>query len=152
MVFKAMPIDSQDAAMLLNELNERLVSIIGNNGTAHVNPADFSGERAAFLIGYENDLPLCCAGIREMDRHTGEIKRVYARPNQIGAGAQLMREAERWAAAHGYSRLVLECRTGNPHAIAFYGRNGYAVCENYPPYVGVGNAVCMEKRIGLPVV
>ena len=58
-----------------------------------------------------------------------------------------MAAVEARAAAIGYRRLVLECREGNAAAIGFYRRNGYAVCEKYPPYGDEKDAVCMEKPL-----
>ena len=136
-----------DAGLLLSELNETLIGILGHNGTAHVCLSDFSGEKAFFLVGYDDGVPMCCAGLRKMNDRTGEIKRVYARKNRKGIGAALMAALEEQAEDLGYERLVLECREGNAHAIGFYKKAGYAVCEKYPPYCEEKDAVCMEKRL-----
>ena len=58
-----------------------------------------------------------------------------------------MKTMEKLAGKTGYRRLVLECREGNPHAIAFYRKNGYTVCENYPPYDNEADAVCLDKDL-----
>ncbi len=136
-----------DARMLLEELNDTLTGILGHNGTAHVCLEDFSHEKAFFLVGYDEGIPVCCAGLRSLDDGTGEIKRVYARKNRKGYGTALMKALEQQAAQTGYSRLVLECREGNPQAIAFYRRNGYVLCDPYPPYDRETDAVCLEKRL-----
>ena len=146
-LFRSVPVSSPDATLLMEELNAFLLQLIGNNGTKHVQLEDFDGERSVFLVGYWENEPICCAGIRQMDTTRGEVKRVFARPNTIGAGMQLMAALEQWATTHGYQELLLECRTGNPQAIAFYRRNGYTVCENYPPYVGIADAICMLKAL-----
>ncbi len=145
-VFREMPISSADAVRMMEELNGVLFRMLGHNGTMHVHLEDFEQPRSVFLIGYEENEPVCCAGIRQVDADTGEVKRVYARRGS-GTGAAMMAQLERWAVRNGYSRLILECRSGNPHAIGFYRRNGYAVCPNFPPYVGVEDAVCMEKMM-----
>ena len=138
-------VENPDAQMLLQELNETLMGILGHNGTKHVCFDDFSQEKAFFLVGYDNGTPACCAGVRKLDETTGEVKRVFARKNCKGIGAALMAETENRARAAGYSRLVLECREGNPHAIEFYRKNGYTDCEKYPPYGNEADAVCLEK-------
>ena len=124
--------DSPDARMLLEELNNTLLGILGHNGTAHVCLDDFSCERAFFLVGYDGRNPVCCAGIRKLDAATGEIKRVYARKNRKGIGAALLAELEKQAQEAGYERLVLECREGNPHAIEFYKRKAILCVQNIP--------------------
>ena len=140
-------VDSPDAGMLLSELNDTLVGILGHNGTAHVSLSDFSGEKAFFLVGYDDGTPVCCAGVRRMDSATGEVKRVYARKNHKGIGAKLMEAVEEQARSVGYERLVLECREGNGHAIEFYKKVGYTVCDKYPPYWDEADAVCLEKSL-----
>ncbi len=147
LTFTKANVESADARLLLNELNETLTGILGHNGTAHVCLGDFSHERAFFLVGYDEGVPVCCAGIRMMDGRTGEVKRVYARKNRKGIGAALMKAVEDEARKNGYEKLVLECREGNGHAIGFYHKNGYAVCEKYPPYENETDAVCMEKLL-----
>ena len=140
-------VESPDAQLLLRELNGTLTGILGHDGTAHVCLDDFSQDGAFFVVGYDGKLPVCCAGVRRMDKKTGEVKRVYARPNREGFGSSLMELVEEQARAEGYERLVLECREGNPHAIEFYKKQGYAICEKYPPYKEEADAVCMEKTL-----
>ena len=82
-----------------------------------------------------------------MDETTGEVKRVYARRNQKGFGAALMTALEENAAGAGYRLLVLECREGNAHAIDFYKKEGYVLCDWYPPYGEEADAVCLEKYL-----
>ena len=91
-----------------DELNETLTGILGHNGTAHVRLDDFHGEKAFFLVGYEEGEPVCCAGVRRMDERTGEVKRVYARKNRRGLGTALMKAVEDLARGEGYRRLVLD--------------------------------------------
>ena len=140
-------VENPDAQMMLRELNETLTAILGHNGMSHVCFDDFSREKGFFLVGYDEGTPVCCAGVRRMNDETGEVKRVYARKNRTGNGAALMAALEDKAEKTGYQRLVLECRAGNLHAIAFYQRTGYTVCRNYSPYEQEADAVCLEKRL-----
>ena len=140
-------VGNPDARMLLEELNVTLTGILGHNGTKYVYFDDFSQEKAFFLVGYDDGIPACCAGVRRMDDATGEVKRVFARKNRKGIGAALMAAVEETARGTGYSRLVLECREGNPHAIEFYRKNGYRDCEKYPPYENEDDAVCLDKKL-----
>lgn len=140
-------VESADAQILLRELNEVLIGLLGHDGTAHVCLDDFNQDGAFFLVGYDNGVPVCCAGVRRMDMKTGEVKRLYARPNRNGYGATLMKQVEVQARVEGYERLVLECREGNAHAIGFYKRQGYTICAKYPPYEDETDAVCMRKML-----
>lgn len=135
--FKKVSVFSEDAGILMGELNERLTAIVGNDGTAYLTLADFDRAGAAFIVGYEAGVPMCCAGIRRMDDTRCEIKRVYARQNQNGNAVQLMHHMETLAKQLGYREAYLTCRQKNVHAIAFYKRNGYCAGEKYPPYLNV---------------
>lgn len=133
--------------MLLEELNATLTGILGHNGMMYVNFEDFSHEKAGFFVGYINGEPVCCAGLRYESETVCEIKRVYARKNSSGTGRALMAFLEEEAGKAGYGRVILECRSANRHAVEFYLRNGYEICENYPPYDKEDDAVCMDKTI-----
>lgn len=137
----------EDAILLIDELNDILMGIVGNNGTKHVNLSDFEQEGSIFFVGYYKNEPICCAGIRNVDNQTGEIKRVYTRENRLGVGSALIDQLEKWANEHQYHRLILECREVNQHAITFYKKKGYKVCDKYPPYIEQEDAVCMDKII-----
>ena len=145
--FAVSDVNGQNARVLLEELNETLIGILGHNGTTHVCMDDFTRDWGFFLVGYDDGIPVCCAGVRLLSGRTGEVKRVFARRNHKGYGTSLMAAVEKRAAAIGYRRLVLECREGNAAAIRFYRRIGYAVCEKYPPYSDEKDAVCMEKPL-----
>lgn len=146
-VFKEVAVRSQDAACILRELDEVLVQLIGHNGQRHVCWDDFEQPRSTFIVGYEEGEAVGCIGIRCLNEQTAELKRVYARKHHPGLACGLMDFAEDWARRQGYVRTVLECRDNNPHAIAFYKRNGYTVCRNYPPYEEEADAVCLEKSL-----
>ena len=145
--FKSMSVESADARMLLNELNTTLISIIGHNGTKYVHYEEFAEERAVFIIGYVDGEPMCCAGLRRADDTTAEIKRVFARKNKIGLATMLMAEMERIAREYGYTRVLLECRDRNTHAVEFYHRVGYTECAKYGVFVNEDDAVCMDKYL-----
>lgn len=147
MHFEKTDVQSVDAQILLHELNTALMGILGHNGTKYVRLDDFNHDKSFFVIGYDEDMPVCCAGVRKFDDTTGEVKRVFAKKNHRGYGAELMAAVETLALAYSYRRLILECREGNPHAIDFYKRVGYSLCENYPPYENETDAVCLEKKL-----
>ena len=145
--FAVSDVNGQNAQTLFEELNETLVETLRHNRMTHVCMDDFSRDGGFFLVGSDEGVPVCCAGVRLLSGRTGEVKRVFARRNHKGYGAALMAAVEARAAAMGYRRLVLECREGNAAAIEFYRRIGYSVCEKYPPYGDEKDAVCMEKPL-----
>ena len=65
-----------------------------------------------------------------------------------GIGRELLRAAERYARAHGRTRLRLEARYDNHTAIAFYEKLGYENFGRYPTYYADGaEALRFEKSL-----
>ncbi|MGN1021678.1 MAG: GNAT family N-acetyltransferase [Aristaeellaceae bacterium] len=141
------PVDAPEARLLMGELSRELVRITGADGRTRFHPADAQEEGGVFLVAYLDGEPWGCGALRRLSADTGEIKRVYARPNRAGVGSGILAALEERAAALGYRRLLLETRRQNTRAMAFYLRHGYAICKAYGPYVGREDACCFEKRL-----
>lgn len=89
----------------------------------------------ALLLAYREDEPVGCVGVRPTDpAGTVEVKRLYVRPahRRGGAARLLMDHAHRHAAAHGFTRLVLDVMPGRVHVTGFYRRLGYTDSAPYP--------------------
>lgn len=95
----------------------------------------------------DNDKAIGCGCFKVMGDDTVEIKRVFLRKEHRGNGIadRILRELELWAAELGYTSAVLETGKGQPEAIRFYTRLGYAPIPNYGHYAGNDNSVCMRK-------
>ena len=65
----------------------------------------------------------------------------------LGIAQNILRELELWAHDIGYSLSVLETLYKQKEAIALYQKTGYAIVDNYEPYVGLENSICMQKQI-----
>ena len=146
------PTDSA-AVGLIDALSARLAAITGNDGRSHFQP-DAQAPRACFLLAMDGTAPVGCGALRPLDAgdgdaaaDVGEIKRMYAHLPGRGIGSLLLAALEDRARGFGYRLLRLETRKVNEAAVAFYLRHGYAVCDNYGPYVGRAEAVCFEKRL-----
>ena len=63
-----------------------------------------------------------------------------------GIARRILSALERLAAAHGYTRIILETGTRQPEALALYEASGYQRIANYGRYIGNPEAVCFEKR------
>lgn len=141
------PVDATEARLLMAELSRKLARITGSDGTARFHPADVQDAGGAFLVAYLDGEPWGCGALRRLSADTGEIKRVYARPNRAGVGSGILAALEERDAALGCCRLLLETRRQNTWAAAFCLRHGYAPCEAYGPYVGREDACCLEKLL-----
>lgn len=101
------------------------------------------------VIGYVDGKPAACGCFKAVDAETVEMKRMFVAGGhrRKGHGRAVVRALEEWAAELGFTRAVLETGKGQPEAIGLYRGMGYELTENYGPYVGLENSVCMEKRL-----
>jgi GNAT superfamily N-acetyltransferase len=101
------------------------------------------------VVVYLHDKPVACGCFKKYDQNTIEIKRMFVSPEARGMGlAQtILRELELWAHDLGYSFSVLETLYKQKEAIALYQKTGYSIVDNYEPYVGLENSICMRKQI-----
>lgn len=101
------------------------------------------------VVIYLRDKPVACGCFKKYDKNTIEIKRMFVSPEARGMGlAQtILRELELWAHDLGYSFSVLETLYKQNEAIALYQKAGYSIVDNYEPYVGLENSICMRKQI-----
>ena len=74
------------------------------------------------VIAYLGDDAVGCGCFEPLDRRTVEIKRMFVAPAHRGRGGRTL-----------------------PEAIRLYERSGYVVIENYGPFVGMPESVCMAK-------
>lgn len=140
--------DGEDARMLMAELEAHLAGLPGG-ATVRFNPAELQQLGALFVIARDPaDTPWGCCALRPHDTYTGEIKRMYARPNHAGVGSLLLYHLEHCAREMAYRRIILHTRASNAAAIRFYEQHGFEIIEPYPPYENDADAVCMAKNLG----
>ncbi|CAM4090329.1 GNAT family N-acetyltransferase [Flavobacterium sinopsychrotolerans] len=101
------------------------------------------------VILYIEDKAVGCGCFKKYDKNTIEIKRMFVSPEVRGMGlAQtILRELEGWAHELGYSFSVLETLYKQKETIALYQKTGYDIVDNYDPYLGLENSICMRKPI-----
>jgi GNAT superfamily N-acetyltransferase len=100
------------------------------------------------LVFYNDEAVACCC-FKKYDQNTIEIKRMFV--DQVmrckGIAMQMLQELESWAKDLGYTISVLETLYKQTAAIHMYQKFGYRIVENYPPYEGLSNSICMRKTI-----
>ena len=139
--------DSIDSRALLDELGRALAAITGDTGTSSFDAADVRGPRAVFLVARAaTGMAVACGALRPLDGNTAEIKRMYARAGSR-AGAALLLELERQAAAFGYLHTCLSTRRINLRAVSFYQRHGYTEIAPYGRYMGRAQSICLGKPV-----
>ena len=104
--------------------------------------------KTAVLV-YLNNEAVACGCFKEKDPSTVEIKRMFVKKKFRGLGISklVLNELENWAMELGYVYSILETSIYFDTAKKLYQTNGYDVIENYPPYVGLEESVCMKKKL-----
>lgn len=99
------------------------------------------------LVLCDDEIAIACGAIKQFEKNSMEVKRMYTLPLYRGKGlaSKLIAELENWARELGYAKCILETGKRQPEAIALYKKNGYQIISNYGQYVGVKNSVCFEK-------
>lgn len=100
------------------------------------------------VIVYLNDVAVACACFKKYNENTIEIKRMFVSVEFRGKGLaqNMLQELESWAKESGFSFAVLETLNKQKEAIGMYQKVGYVITDNYAPYVGLENSICMKKR------
>ena len=101
------------------------------------------------VVIYLDEKPVACGCFKKYDKNTIEIKRMFVAPEARGLGLaqRILQELELWAMELGYSVSILETLYKQQEAISLYQKVGYTIVDNYVPYVGLENSVCMRKQI-----
>ncbi|MDP3679511.1 MAG: GNAT family N-acetyltransferase [Flavobacterium sp.] len=101
------------------------------------------------VVIYLENNPVACGCFKKYDKDTIEIKRMFVSLEARGMGLaqNILCELELWAHDLGYSFSVLETLYKQKEAIALYQKTGYSIVDNYEPYVGLENSICMRKQI-----
>lgn len=137
--------DFQALISLLDaELNERYGIVQKQNDV--YNQVEFIDTVA---LGYIGDVPVACGCFKIFNGNAVEIKRMFVKTEMRGSGIakDVLLELEKWAIDMNFSEALLETGVKQPEAIRFYSKLGYSRIENYGPYIGNTNSVCMSKTI-----
>jgi GNAT superfamily N-acetyltransferase len=100
------------------------------------------------VLAYENEKPLGCGALKEYDKDTMEVKRMYTSPavRKKGIATRIISELENWACELSCTKCVLETGKRQTEAVGLYKKNGYTLIPNYGQYIGVENSLCFEKK------
>jgi GNAT superfamily N-acetyltransferase len=101
------------------------------------------------VIIYLNDKPAGCGCFKKYNETAAELKRMFVLPEARGLGIaqQIIKQVENKAIEQGFKMLILETLHKQLEAINLYQKMGYKITENYEPYVGLTNSICMSKSI-----
>ncbi len=144
---KEVPSDCGDLAELIAELDLYLLGHYSPEEIYNVDFADPKTKDMIFVVAYAGERAIGCAGIRQLNAETAELKRFFVVPDMRRGGVAgiIYRYLEERAAGLGCRIMRLE--TGEPQheAVSFYQKNGYYKIEPFGEYEGCISCLCMEK-------
>ncbi len=96
-------------------------------------PAELGPPHGAFVVGWIEEEPVCCGGIKRLPDGACEIKKMFVAPAARGQGVArvLLAALEDLAREHGYVVARLDTGPRQPHAQALYESAGYVRIENF---------------------
>ena len=96
-------------------------------------PEDFSAPHGAFFVAYLGGQPVGCCGVKFIDEHVAEIKRLWVAPpgRGSGLGRRLLQACEARAAEMGASIARLDTGERQLEALALFTSNGYRPIDDY---------------------
>jgi GNAT superfamily N-acetyltransferase len=140
--------ENKDFRDLVLELDKDLAKKNGekNDFFAHYNKIDLIKH---VVVALNENLPVGCGAMKEYDRSTMEIKRMYVPIEMRGKGVAVavLNDLENWARELGYKKCVLETGDKMLEAIGLYIKSGYKVIKNYGQYENVESSICFEKEL-----
>lgn len=101
------------------------------------------------VLVYFNSEPVGCGALKPFGAGVFELKRVFVRKEarKSGTGSKILHALFDEALQLGCSKMVLETGKKQHEAIALYHKLGFEIIENYGPYLGDENSVCMERQL-----
>lgn len=102
----------------------------------------------SFFIAYCDGAPAGCAALKQWDKQTAELKRMFVRPQfrRRGIGKLLTQHAISTAPQLGFTELLLDTNAEMIAAVSLYSNMGF---QTAPPYVynENPNVIYMEKML-----
>ncbi|MEA2154447.1 MAG: hypothetical protein QOE11_587 [Solirubrobacteraceae bacterium] len=136
--FRTCPVDREPATALVQAMREEIAAIydgldLDGPDMPKAGPGELAPPGGSFLVGFEDDAPVCCGGIKRLSGVACEIKRMFVRPDARGRGVAraLLVALEREARTLGYGVARLDTGPRQPRAQRMYERAGYGRIENF---------------------
>jgi putative acetyltransferase len=120
-----------------------------NKGMEYYGRFNYVDEDHQAVLVYDDTKPVGCGCLRKVDSETVEVKRMFVLPaeRQKGIATLVITELEKWAKEMEYKTVILETGDRLTEAINLYQKHQYSITENYGPYIGKQESVCMKKII-----
>jgi putative acetyltransferase len=140
--------DNEDFRLLISELDKELRSRYQEKQAIY-DQYNIIENNPNVVIAYREEMPVGCGCFKKFDDRSVEIKRMFVKPEYRGQkiAASILQELENWAIEFNISGTILETGIKQHEAIHLYRKSGYIVVENYGPYKGLPESICMQKNL-----
>ncbi len=117
---------------MIAHLNEVYPGRLWKPGSV-THPEEMIAPTGVFLVGYADDRPVACGGLRRLHDDVAEIKRMYVSPTvrSRGVGRALLRALEDAGREIGYARVLLDSGPEQIHGLALFRSAGYTEIRQY---------------------
>ena len=136
--FDTCPMDEEPAATLVRAMRDEMAGLyegleLDGAQMPKAGPAELGPPGGTFIVGYEDDVAVCCGGVKRLPDGACEIKRMFVVPQARGRGVagELLVALEDAARALGYTTARLDTGPKQPHAERMYRRAGYREIGNF---------------------
>jgi GNAT superfamily N-acetyltransferase len=136
--FHTSRLDEQPGARLVEAMRDEVAELydglaLDGPDMPKAGPDELGPPDGAFLVGFEDGVPVCCGGVKRLPDGACEIKRMFVIPEARGRGVAraLLEELERRARALGYAVARLDTGPRQPRAQRMYERAGYEPIANF---------------------
>lgn len=141
------PADQPDVVALIDALDAYQQPLYPPESHHGIDLDALAAPNVLFAVVRDDSGRALACGAIVLERDYGEIKRMYAAPDQRGRGLgrALLAFLEQRAGARGCRRFALETGYLQADAIALYERAGYSRCAPFGSYVDDPHSVFMQK-------
>jgi len=136
--FRPCPVDEEPAATLVQGMRDEIAALyeglnLDGPDMPKAGPAELSPPHGTFIVGFEDEAPVCCGGLKRLSDDACEIKKMFVVEDARGRGVarELLEELERRARELGFGVARLDTGPRQPRARRMYERAGYEVIENF---------------------
>jgi ribosomal protein S18 acetylase RimI-like enzyme len=108
----------------------------------------YNKPRGALILAYSGKIAVGCAGIRELDKQTAELKRMYVSTEYRGCriGLKLLEQCINIAKKLNYSKIRLDTLPNMTQAQNLYYASGFYEIPSYR-FNPIKGTVYMEKKL-----
>lgn len=114
-----------------------------------INPDDFTGSRALFLVAFVNNRAVGCIGLKPLSEDIAELNALYVAPGvrKQGVAQALLHEFETIARRNSFCVIRLRAGVEQPEALRFYQKTGFHLISCFGEYASSKTNRCFEKQL-----